>query len=743
MKKTFTKIICAALASVVALGTAVAAGCSSYYDGERLGGNYSEGTVTSNGGFAVSKGNYVYFINGVESNTANNDFGTPVKGSVMRISASDFAAHNYSGVQTVVPLVAYSGSEGHNGGLFIYGDYIYYSTPSTARNSEGAIQNSYLDMKRTKLDGTETMKNAYVTFPVTNYDYRYVEENGTVYLLYVATSEKLYEESTGVTNLHSYNTVTGENTLLAYNISGYLFDSENKSNPRVYYTMDVKNYSSGSDYGYNQVYTVTASETEKNDYDFASIIGWDSDNDRYINCGKLVYDGRGRLDDKTPFNFSDETNLLSYTYTLEQYASDTNGEHGTLFYTRHTTQNSSEYLFSVKDSLVSANNWNAVIGNADSADRILNDGSKADSFKFIFDANGDVTKVLTAENSTITVNNMTDGKLATELSHDNGYFRIVTQSSTILFVDGNYLYYSTAGGNGYTFNRIDYTGGWRDYEALSVDGTVTEYTPVKIYDLDSVNDWYMPEFINGQLLFASETDSMSTYNYIMACDLNGANGIMNNTELSKLTDKFNDIIGKDGIIKGYEDTDDYPSKTYANLANAARYLFYTSDYDYVKNLAAACNAELDDDDDLIYSDETLALLQAFLKPAADNDWADYTDTRNVNGKTVYANVRDYYYGILGKMTDSHKEALRDDLRDLYLRPYPEAEDLGWYGSLNTAAQVIFIIGMTLCGILVLGGIVVGVILIVRKSRKQDEPQYTKKRIKVDTTDDRSVNVYED
>ena len=52
--------------------------------------------------------------------------------------------------------------------------------------------------------------------------YRYVrpEADGAVYLMYAA-SESLYGESTAVTNIHSINTSTGENTLLAYNVSEY------------------------------------------------------------------------------------------------------------------------------------------------------------------------------------------------------------------------------------------------------------------------------------------------------------------------------------------------------------------------------------------------------------------------------------------------------------------------------------------------------------------------------------------
>lgn len=737
MRKRFTEIICAALASVVALGASVAAGCAPYYDGEALPGEYhTEAAAISNGGFAVQKGDYVYFINGVQSNAADNTFGKPLKGSIMRIAADDLKGHNYSSADVVVPLIAYSAD--HDTGIFVYGDYIYYATPSTARDADGVVQNARLDMKRTKLDGTETLKSPYVQFASNSDDYRFVEVDGTVYILYIASSETLFDESTGVTNIHSYNTATGADTLLAYNVASYAFDSREKGNATLYYTMNVRNYSTGSDYKYNQVYRVTADATEAKEYDTSKIVGWDDDSNRYINCGTLVFDGRGQMDEKTPFNSQEESaNRLSYTYTLKQYVG------GHLFYTRHTTQNSSEYLFDLKDGAVNGE-WKPVAGNAAEDDRIKNDGSAADGYIYIFDNNNDLSSVIASENSTITVNRVKDGKLSGELSNENGYFTIVSESATLLFADGNYLYYSLSGGNGYTFNRIDYTGGWRSYEAASPDGKVNEYTPVKILDLDSVSDWYAPELLCNHLLFASETDSMATYNYIMAFDLNDGDGAMSNADIDALNDRYNGIVGEDGIIEGYNDSEKYPTDKYANLSAAAKYLFYTGDIDYVKDLAAATNAAREEDTDPVYSDATLSLLESLLAPSADNDWKDYTDTRKVNGVDVKANTRDFYYSVLGKMTEDDEEALKSDFR-ASLVAYPEDESVGWYDSLSTGAKVGFIVGVCAGGLLVLGCGAFVAIRLIKKSKREKEQELVpyKKRIKVDTTDDKSVNVYED
>lgn len=737
MKKPFTKIICAMLASALTIGVAVSAGCSPYLGGTTLDGDTS-GAVSSNGGFAVKKGEYVYFINGIEGNAADNTYGTPVKGSVMRISQSDLAAHNYSSAQTVAPVVAYSGN--HDGGLYIYGDNIYYTTPSTDRNSDGTVLNDVLDVKYTKLDGSQTVRDPLMQFKATTYDYRIVEEDGKVYVLYVVPEETLYDETTGVKNLHSYNLTDGKDTLLAYNISDYKFD-EDKTSPRVFYTMSVHDYSADSDYNYNQVYTVTAKAETAKTYDTSSIIGWDPETDRYINCGDLVFDGLGGKNNEfTPFNYgNDQKNQLNYTYTLKA------STQGHLFYTRKTSvADSTEYLFDLEVQSLSTDGKNPVSRNPEATARLADDGSTADGYKYIF-KEGALYGVLYAESSGgITINKPSGGKLSSAIAPSQGCYRVVNSgTATLLFIEGDYLYYSVTGGNGYTINRVNYTGGAQSYSKMPGYQSETDYKDVKVLDLDAASDWYMPELIDGQLLFASETDSMSTYNYIMACDLRDSNGnMMNNIDLGKYTESYNNVLGDDGVLGEYSDTDKYPEESYANLSDAVKYLFYTSDRAYVSELAEAVNAQLEEDDDPVYSDQTLAKLDEFMTPTADNDWKDYAKTRNVNGAQVYANRRNYYYSVLGKMSDGDSQKLSADYKSAYLKAYPTADDTGWYGGLPTVAKVFFIIGMCLIGLLVTAGIAFGIFFAVRKSKGEKKPAYAKRRIKVDTTDDKNIDVYD-
>ena len=144
MRKTLKRALICAVAAVSAAGLMLAAGCGDYYNSDRLEGDIS-GEVVSNGGFAVVKGNYVYYINGIESNTANNAYGEVQKGALMRISSSALSEGEYDSAEIVVPEIVYDG--GYDAGIFIEGDYVYYATPNNTRNMQAEIENTWLNFK--------------------------------------------------------------------------------------------------------------------------------------------------------------------------------------------------------------------------------------------------------------------------------------------------------------------------------------------------------------------------------------------------------------------------------------------------------------------------------------------------------------------------------------------------------------------------------------------------------------------
>ena len=755
MRKTITKIICAAAAAISVAGLALTAGCGAYTTEGVSPDTYT--TVTSNGGFAVQTDEYVYFINGYGLNTADNACGRPVQGSIMRISKTDMQIRNYAAAQTVVPVVAFSGQ--HEAGLYVYGDRIYYATPSTARNSTGVVQSSNLEFKSSTLDGKETMSDYYFRSTSTALDYRYVEVGETVYLLY-AQSESLYGEETAVTNIHSVNTATGEDTLLAYDAASYSFDESDPTNPYVYYTMGVT-YRLGSanavEEGYNQLYAVRADATEAKTYDFSYVEDYDAEsNPLYVNCGDLVYDGIG-MDSYNmrynQFNYGyggDEKYAVNRTdteYTIGRYSD------GVLFFSAQSTLDSAEGLYMLENSKVDSDgdgrvdeSWNAITANDSITDyRLLIDGDDTE-YNF-YTANG-VTYALFIDESGLSHCTFENGERTDVVRLTDGGkpdALIAIREEVTATEDGEgtvnhvYAYYSLTGGNGYTFWRIAIDGEADNYapNKLPVQDVYT-YSEVRILDLDAYDSWYLPEFVNNTILFASKTEGMSEYTYIMACDLTSEDGdMMSNAELNAYNEQYEAVSEK---IDAYDDeTNSDGTAAYEHLSSALTYAFYSGDEDYINELVQAYIDIAGEDEEYMYSKRSVEIYHEFF--SATGDWADYASlSRKVDGQTVYANMQKYYYSLIGKMSESDYDEMIDGLRSSYMQDYP-VDDTTWWDSMGLGWQIVFCIAMCVAGLAVIGGVTVLVVWLVRRN-KNKKVEGGSARAYVDITDDKNIDVYD-
>jgi len=88
MKKKLSKIIIMLFATVLLVAMLVA--CNENTKQDAVTTDIPDGAkVENNGGVAVKYGNYLYFINGLAGETANNEFGKVVKGAVMRVDLKD------------------------------------------------------------------------------------------------------------------------------------------------------------------------------------------------------------------------------------------------------------------------------------------------------------------------------------------------------------------------------------------------------------------------------------------------------------------------------------------------------------------------------------------------------------------------------------------------------------------------------------------------------------------------------
>jgi hypothetical protein len=732
----------------------------------------------TNGGFSVETGDYVYFINGKTDYTEDNTFGTVVKGSIQRISKTNLSARNYTDTETIVPLIAYSGN--YDSGIYIYGDTIYYSTPSIDKNSDGEIQSQKLEFKSSKLNGSETMGSYYYQASSNSIEYRYVQVDNTVYLMYVL-SESLYGTST--TNIHSVNTETGTNTLLAYNVDSYVFDSEDLENPYIYYTMAVTN-NLGTDYTiseeYNQVYRVRADVTESpREYDFSDIEEDDDDEDTlyYLNYGEFILDGIGIIagnnqDRITQYNYN-YTNIINnadykaeldhsdYTYELEYY------KNGRLIVSRSETVGGSDStsLYSIKDNQITSS-WDAIkannTANENSIDLFLSSSSDIE-YNFVTFDNG-VEKVVYEGSDGIYIDEISNGKL----SNDENVGYIITEASSPEIIALRQETTSDGETHWYVYYNGTPTNGTAGYYRIAIDGARTQYernkypieenlayTDVALLDMAVVSSWYSPEFVDGQLLFASSTEGYSSYNYIMALDLRNADGkLMTNKELKGYNEQYNAVLDKITAYNSVENSDG--TSAYENLSNALSYLFYAgvSEADYLDELVQAYVEIEGQDEEYIYSADSKKIYGEYFATASD-EWTfekfksemslsdKYTYTtapKTINNVSVNYNVQSYYYSVVGQVDEDDADAIIETLRSgNSISDYPE-EDETWWESLSTVAKVFFVIGMVVAGLVIIAAAIV-LYIVIKKHKAKKAQAVVEDKMAVDITDEKDIDVY--
>ena len=221
----FKKIIC--LLAVVCLAVGLTA-CGGETKVEMDNSKVVEST---NGGFSVETGNYVYFINGVESYSTTYKTGEVTKGALMRVKKSDLAKlgtddFGESKAETVVSKLIVSGDK--TAGFYIYGDYVYYAVPSTEKDTKGNVKSDKLNFFRTKLDGTGTSAKIASEDFSSDASFRFAAKGDKVYLAVYSTSLYVYDAEARK-KVYSY-----EKT-----IDSLLFDDDNAA--ELYFTVKPVN----------------------------------------------------------------------------------------------------------------------------------------------------------------------------------------------------------------------------------------------------------------------------------------------------------------------------------------------------------------------------------------------------------------------------------------------------------------------------------------------------------------------
>ena len=747
MRKMPKKLLTVFTAAALTVGALALPACSEFVP---LDGDYASGAVASNGGFVVEKGNYYYFINGVETYTSDNTYGTPVKGALMRISKTDLKAKNNT-AETVVPSLMVAAD--YTSGIYVYGDRVYYATPNNVKNTSGEIENNYLDFKSAKLDGSDIQ--SYFNVSDNSTVYRFVEVDNTVYVLYVSGQD-----------LHSYNTVSKTDTVLAANTGAYVLNETDKTDATVYYTMsvtaDIDSADGATARDYNQVYRVRADATEA-PYEYKYDEQYLEDNDGkepYTNLGTIVLDGIGSNftvtgSDPTQFTHDLKDGVVpispaGYTYTLLSYTNEG------LYFTRNDLVSTGSvgetgWLYYLAESKLTASGWNSVSGNAiENFDAIAQNTDHANSSAiFYLDDNGHHYLYIDGSNMfRADVGTSEKGVAETTLVARD------VSGATLISIDNasdetyDYVYYTKSGTTGNTVERAVYNGTEENYKILNYEEN-KPYQPVKVLGAEHASSWYQYEMIDG-ILFYADTKSFgsASYNYISCVDLNNANGkLKNNVEITEFNALYEKIVGgdnDDGYLTKLDEKDS------VNLSNAIEYYFYmgqdklfnreNDDYEltedgYVtyestlfhKNIQSAIDKGKKTT--YLYSEEEQNEFRAYVEGKSD-DSKTFVDDNGVSYRTM-----SYFVTRIGVMSDDDKESY-ENYWTSFLQSYTPAET----ETATIPAWGWALIGVGIGVVVVAAGLAVFFVLRARKRNDQqadeaDEPMF------VDTTDDKDVDVY--
>lgn len=748
MRKLPKKLLTVFTAAVMSACALALPACSDFTP---LDGDYSSGEVVSNGGFVVEKGNYYYFINGVETYTSDNTYGTPVKGALMRISKTDLAAKKNT-AETVVPSLMVAAD--YTSGIYVYGDRVYYASPNNVKNTSGEIENNYLDFKSAKLDGSDI--RSYFNVSDNSTVYRFVEVENTVYVLYASGSD-----------LHSYNTESKTDTVLAASVGAYVLNSADKTDPNVYYTMsvtaDIDNSDGATARDYNQIYRVRADAT-KAPYEYKYDEKYLEDNDGkepYTNLGTIVLDGIGSNytvpagSDPTQFTHDLTEGVVpvspaGYTYTLLSYTN------GGLYFTRTDlvatgSVGETGWLYYLGENKYTAADWNSVSGNATANFAVIAQNTDHASASALFYVEEDGHHYLYVDGANLF--------RADVKSDGNGIAETTlvargVSGATLISLDSasdqkyDYVYYTKSGTTGNTVERAVYNGTAEDYKLLNYEAN-KPYQPVRVLAAEHASSWYNYEIINGVLFYADTAALGSTsYNYIACVDLNNADGTLkNNVEIGEFNALYEDIVGgteKDGYLKELDDKD------YANLSNAVEYYFYTgrdnlfnrdngdyrfTDDGYVTYESTLFFKNIQDAVDegkkptYLYSEEEQNLFKAYTEGTGDS--AKFTDGKGASYRTL-----SYFVTRIGVMSDGDKETF-ESYWTTFLKSYTPTEE-----ETTVPTWVWVLVGVGIGAVLVAAGLTVFFILRARKRKAsgqgdEEEPMF------VDTTDDKDVDVYAD
>lgn len=143
--------------------------------------------VKGNGGMVVTANDYIYFVNGYNSyetfgkSNLSQNFEV---GGLYRVKLDNgVIKYDENGVPTGVEQISDNLVGFESTSIYVFGNYVYYATPTTEVTKKGELQTSKLDFCRVKTTGGKVQTIYQTDNDATDVDFEFYYADGSVYLM--------------------------------------------------------------------------------------------------------------------------------------------------------------------------------------------------------------------------------------------------------------------------------------------------------------------------------------------------------------------------------------------------------------------------------------------------------------------------------------------------------------------------------------------------------------------------------
>lgn len=446
--------------------------------------------VSSNGGFLVETGDYVYFING-NTDAGKYETGKVTKGALVRVKKTDIAKGTGAECNTIISKLLVADDTA--AGVYLFDEYFYYAAPSTEKNSKGEVKTDKLLFFRTKADGSDTSKSICGKDFGSSVEYRYVSAGKNVYLIVKDSSDLYVYDAIGRKQLFKYSDSVSS-------IQKILFSSD-AGDPALFYTIKPVNktiYPDDNDSNratenYYEVYSVNFGESKV-----------EAKAERILDgIGKMT---SGNTEKKGVYMTGATFDLIKYTqdtlyYSVTSLDSTSSSMKSYKYMERSKFSEDNAVKYEDKDVTVTMNYGDAVASSVFS-----------DSALYLVSS-----EILYIDSSSLMLYDYTKNGEANlyygaQKILDNEKISGATLDFVVKEGNDDYLYFH----NGNVYYKVNYT--------LLKDGMHMDEEVFRINSFDVDNSWYKPEVVAFKVenethyaFIASYSDS-SFLSYVYAVD---------------------------------------------------------------------------------------------------------------------------------------------------------------------------------------------------------------------------------